>query len=189
MRFSKRSKEEFNNWWKELVESSYENINKRDKSGSTVLHYAVGILDQKKVRLLIEKGADINAADAGKYRPLHLAVMAQRVENIKELIRSGAEVNVEERGSKLTPLHLGCMIGEKKIVEELVKAGASVEQKDKFGKTAIDHARNDKKIIEILKNHTIANKQKEFIEKVKSVSEKAAAGVIVVRGEPIEEEV
>lgn len=78
MRFSKRSKEEFNKWWKELVESSFENINKRDKKERTILHYAVGILDPKKVRLLIQKGADINVADAGQYRPLHLAVTSRK---------------------------------------------------------------------------------------------------------------
>ncbi|WP_341819941.1 ankyrin repeat domain-containing protein [Wolbachia endosymbiont (group A) of Cydia strobilella] len=94
VKFSKKEREEFNKSWKEVLDNPIENINKKDTKGRTILHYAVGMLDPKKVRLLIEKGADLDAADAGKYRPLHLAVMGQRLENIKELIKAGVEVNV-----------------------------------------------------------------------------------------------
>ncbi|GFQ69405.1 hypothetical protein TNCT_326801 [Trichonephila clavata] len=71
--------------------------------------------------------------------------MGQRVENTKELIKAGADVNAVERSSKFAPLHLACMVAEIKIVEELVKAGGNVEQKDKFGKTPMDYARNSKR--------------------------------------------
>ncbi len=113
---------------------------------------AVGMPDPKKVRLLIKKGANVNVADAGQYRPLHLAVMGQRVENTKELIKAGADVNAVERSSKFAALHLACMVSEIKIVEELVKAGANIEQKDKYGKTAMDYARSNKEITEVLEN-------------------------------------
>ncbi|QMV45887.1 ankyrin repeat domain-containing protein [Wolbachia pipientis] len=164
MRFSKQSKKEFNKWWKELEENSYENINKKDKKGKTILHYAVGILDPKKVKLLIEKGADINAADVGGYVPIHLAVIGEQLRNVKELISAGANVNVVERNGKNTPLHFACMSGEVEIVKELVKAGAKTDQPDKSGKTPIDCAKNNKEIIEVLKNNAIANKQKEFVD-------------------------
>ena len=59
MKFSRKDEKqegkEFNNSWKELLQNSFENINKRDKKGETILHYAVGISDQKSVRLLIKK--------------------------------------------------------------------------------------------------------------------------------------
>ncbi|WP_245611047.1 MULTISPECIES: ankyrin repeat domain-containing protein [unclassified Wolbachia] len=126
------------------------------------------------MRLLIQKGANVNVADAGQYRPLHLAVMGQCVENTKELIKAGADVNAVERSSKFTPLHLASMVSEIKIVEELVKAGAGVEQKDEFGKTPIDYAKNNKEIKEVLENVKIANKQREFIERTR---ESMAAGV------------
>ena len=122
-------------------------------------------------------------ADAGQYRPLHLAVMGQRLENTKELIKAGVEVNAVERSSKFAPLHLACMVAEIKIVEELVKAGANVEQKDKFGKTAMDYARNNKEIKEVLENVKIANKQGEFLEKLVVVSESTVAGVIMAKEE------
>lgn len=183
VKFSQKEREEFNKAWKEVLDNSIENINKKDTKGRTILHYAVGMPDPKKVRLLIKKGADINAADAGQYRPLHLAVMGQRLENIKELIRAEVEVNVAERSNKFAALHLACMVAEIKIVEELVKAGANVEQKDKFGKTSIDYARSNKEIIEVLENVKMANKQREFIERVRVVSESTAAGVIEAKEE------
>ncbi|GFT61891.1 hypothetical protein NPIL_404931 [Nephila pilipes] len=65
--------------------------------------------DPKIVRLLIKNRADVDAADAGKYRPLHLAVMGQRLENTKELIKAGANLprytlpaSIFERGQ---PVH------------------------------------------------------------------------------------
>ncbi|WP_353282514.1 ankyrin repeat domain-containing protein [Wolbachia endosymbiont (group A) of Myopa testacea] len=141
-------KEAFN---KSLLENSFKSVYERDENGRTVLHYAV---DAKTVRLLAEKGANVNAVDVGGYTPLHLAVTAQNLENVKELIRSGANVNAEEYGSKNMPLHLGCMIGEKEIVEELVEAGGEIEKEDKFGLKAMDYAKNSKEVTEVLKKET-----------------------------------
>ena len=141
-------KEAFNKSAKELLENSYKNIYARDENGRTVLHYAV---DAKTVRLLVEKGVDVNAADVGGHTALHLAVTEKRLETMRELIKSGANVNAEEYGNKCTPLHLACMVGKKEIVEELVKAGADIEQEDKFGMTAMDYAKNSKDVTEVLK--------------------------------------
>lgn len=128
---------------KELLENSYKNIYERDEKRRTVLHYAV---EAKTVRLLVEKGANVNAADVEGYTALHLAVTEKRLEIVRELIKLGGNVNAEEYGNKCTPLHLACVVGEKEIVEELVKAGAEIEQADKFGMTAMDYAKNSKEI-------------------------------------------
>lgn len=129
-----------------LLENSYKNIYERDR---TALHYAI---DAKTVRVLVEKGVNVNAADIGGYTALHLAVTEKRLETVRELIKSGADVNAEEYGNKCTPLHLACMVGEKEIVEELVKAGGEIEQADECGMTAIDYAKNSKEVTEVLKN-------------------------------------
>ncbi len=145
------SKKEKEKSVKELLENSFKSVYERDEKGRTVLHYAV---EAKTVRLLVEKGVDVNAADVGGYTALHLAVTEKRLEIVRELIKSGADVNVEEYDSKCTPLHLACMVGEKEIVEELVKAGGEIEQADKFGMTAMDYAKNSKEIAEVLKKET-----------------------------------
>ncbi|KAG8174678.1 hypothetical protein JTE90_027148 [Oedothorax gibbosus] len=112
------------------------------------LHYAV---DAKTVRLLVEKGANVNAKDIEGYTALHLAVTEKRLEIVRELIKSGANVNAEEYENKCTPLHLACMVGKVEIVKELVEAGAEIEQADKFGMTAMDYAKNSKEVTEVLK--------------------------------------
>ncbi|WP_349966972.1 ankyrin repeat domain-containing protein [Wolbachia endosymbiont of Armadillidium arcangelii] len=136
---SKKEKEE------SLLENSFKNIYERDR---TALHYAV---DAKTVRVLVEKGANVNAADVEGHTALHLAVTEKRLEIVRELIKSGGNVNAEEYGNKCTPLHLACMVGEKEIVEELVKAGGEIEQADKFGMTAMDYS---KEVTEVLKKET-----------------------------------
>ncbi|QOD38533.1 ankyrin repeat domain-containing protein [Candidatus Wolbachia massiliensis] len=192
MLFIRNSNETFNRSLKELAKNSYENINKKDKKGRTILHYAVRESDPKTVRLLIKKGADVNSKDVGGYVPMHLAVMGKRLKNVKELISSGANINVVERNGKHTPLHFACMAGEVEIVKELVKAGAKTDQPDKSGKTPMDCAKNNKEIMEVLKNAKIANEQKKFIEKIESIEtirivlENMVADVIVEREDPIE---
>lgn len=185
VKFSRKEKEEFNNLWKELLENSFESVNKKDKKGRTILHYAVSVLDQRMVRLLIKRGADINASDVGQYRPLHLAVMGQRLWNTKELIRAKVEVNVAERHGKHTPLHFACMVGAVEIVKELVKAGGDAEQKDRYGKTPMYYAKNNKKIMEVLDNN-IAKKQGEFLEKIKV--ERTVEGVVKEELTEVDEE-
>ncbi|WP_264705156.1 MULTISPECIES: ankyrin repeat domain-containing protein [unclassified Wolbachia] len=134
-----------------LLENSFKNIYERDEKGRIALHYAI---DAKTVRLLVEKGANVNAADVGGYTALHLAVTEKRLETVRELIKSGGNVNAEEYGNKCTPLHLACMVGKVEIVKELVEAGAEIEQADKFGMTAMDYAKNNKEIAEVLKKET-----------------------------------
>ncbi|MCJ7454695.1 MAG: ankyrin repeat domain-containing protein [Wolbachia endosymbiont of Homalodisca vitripennis] len=103
------------------------------------------------MKLLVEKGVNVNAADVKGYTALHLAVTEKRLEIVRELIKSGANANAEEYGNKCTPLHLACMVGKVEVVKELVEAGAEIEQEDKFGMTAIDYAKNSKEVTEVLK--------------------------------------
>ncbi|RDD33872.1 ankyrin repeat [Wolbachia endosymbiont of Cylisticus convexus] len=90
---SKKGKEAFNKSAKELLENSYKNIYARDEKERTALHYAI---DAKTVRLLVEKGVDVNAADVEGYTALHLAITEKRLETVRELIKSGANTNAEE---------------------------------------------------------------------------------------------
>ncbi|WP_343289089.1 ankyrin repeat domain-containing protein [Wolbachia endosymbiont of Encarsia formosa] len=147
----------FNKSAKELLENSYKNIYARDENERTALHYAV---EAKTVKLLVEKGVNVNAADVGGYTALHLAVTEKHLETVRELIKSGANANAEEYGNKCTPLHLACMVEKVEVVKELVEAGAEIEQEDECGMTAIDYAKNSKEVTEVLK------KEMDRIEKL-----------------------
>ena len=66
-------------------------INKGDYDGRTALHLAAAAGHVKVVRLLISKGADINATDNWGGKPLDDAIRQGRVECIKILKEMGAE--------------------------------------------------------------------------------------------------
>jgi len=66
-------------------------INKGDYDGRTALHLAAAAGHVKVVRLLISKGADINATDNWGGKPLDDAIRQGRVECIKILKQMGAE--------------------------------------------------------------------------------------------------
>ncbi|MBR9984204.1 MAG: ankyrin repeat domain-containing protein [Wolbachia endosymbiont of Homalodisca vitripennis] len=113
-------------------EVSSNDINKRNEEGETILHQAS---DYKTVRLLIKKGAEVNARDKNGYTPLHCAVFAKSLENVKVLLREGADVNATQYVTGCTPLHSACKGAGVEIIKELVKAGAEVNQLNKYGAT------------------------------------------------------
>ncbi|KAF7551890.1 hypothetical protein G7Z17_g4704 [Cylindrodendrum hubeiense] len=50
-------------------------INRQDRSGKTSLHYAVDKSSRAMVKLLLEKGADVNILDMHSNAPLHVAIL------------------------------------------------------------------------------------------------------------------
>jgi hypothetical protein len=69
-------------------------INKADEYGLMPLHYAVGGGNVEIVKLLLGKGADVNAKEWYEDKtPLHYAVEGGNVEIVKLLLDKGANVN------------------------------------------------------------------------------------------------
>jgi ankyrin repeat protein len=115
----------------------------RPNVGRTPLHYAAGgpqygaggqHLDVAKV--LLAKGADVNAKAEGGYTPLHVASGLGQKEIVQLLLRSGANPNaLDTRG---TPLHAAVLQGQKDIVLLLLNAGAQVNASDPHGTRPLD---------------------------------------------------
>ncbi|MCL5773105.1 MAG: ankyrin repeat domain-containing protein [Firmicutes bacterium] len=152
-------------WNEEIVElliSKGADVNAKNKSGYTPLHLAVMprmprekiVSDPdakerpysiparlKVVKLLISKGADVNAKNKSGYTPLHLAVMPQEkkvrfpddrlrsysipapIEVVELLISKGADVNIRANNGE-TPMQAALRVGRKDIAELLRKHGA-----------------------------------------------------------------
>lgn len=75
------------------------------KSSSSLLHIACGAKKQDIMELLLEYGADVNAADADSKTPLHLACTEQHADLIRYLLENGADPTVRDKNGD-TPLHL-----------------------------------------------------------------------------------
>ncbi len=109
-----------------------------------------------KLKLLLDKGADINAKsknhDYGYNTPLVNAVENGNLKIVDFLIKHGA--NVDAQGNVLNALGCASWNGHKEIVELLIKNGADVNFKDGGGFTPLhDAARSEVEITKILLEH------------------------------------
>jgi cytochrome c len=98
-------------------------VNEPDKF-ATPLYYAVSRQHLDAARLLIERGADVNAGPKVSGPPLKPAVAKSNVELITLLLKHGADPNVAV--GKQTALHEAVRHGCLPCVKALVAAGADV---------------------------------------------------------------
>ena len=85
-------------------------------------------------RLLIARGADVNAADFSGFSPLHAAVVAGNRDMVATLVAKGADINEKVVGGH-TPRHRAAATNQPLMVELLLGNGASPTLKDSEGKT------------------------------------------------------
>lgn len=102
----------------------------------TVLHWAAEKGNAEIIRLLIERGADVNAPDRAKLTPLHMAAGIGALETVRHLLKAGADPNVRARDQQ-TPLHNACRGGNLEIAQALLAAGARLELKNEEGNTPL----------------------------------------------------
>ena len=97
-------------------------INAKNRSGSTPLHWAVSRNKASIAKLLIEFGANIDSADNMGNTPLHFAINSKE-ELILLLIRSGANVNATNNNGS-TPIIEALLKNNNTHSKYLLLAGA-----------------------------------------------------------------
>jgi ankyrin repeat protein len=148
-------------------------VNAKDTTGNTALRYAVGTklgdlnddmhvyyestgqsVDPEIVKLLIEKGADVNAENDLGQTVLMGAAKGRHPEVLRILIDRGAEVNLKDKEGHTALMH-AARVGTLSGVKLLVERGADVS--GKYGQTALNlaSARNQPEIVEYLKAHGV----------------------------------
>ncbi|RYF84624.1 MAG: ankyrin repeat domain-containing protein, partial [Chitinophagaceae bacterium] len=98
--------------WVQKCTSDGLNVNARDGSGMTPLHWVadmglVGISSEREkiVRVLLQHGANVNAKDNADVSVLARAVLAGNEDIVKIIIAAGADLNsIDQRGD--TPLDI-----------------------------------------------------------------------------------
>ncbi len=101
--------------------------------------------DTGLARLLIEKGADLNARDNHQQTPLHWAAKKGHTDTVRLLIENGVDLDAKDN-YQWTPLHLAAMKGHTDIarllIEKLIEQGkaAEVNAKDNYQRTPLHWA-------------------------------------------------
>jgi ankyrin repeat protein len=98
--------------------------------------------DPKKIRKLLDKGADVNAKDGHEYTALSSASDDGHTQIVKALLEAGADVNAKD-GYENTALSLASNEGYREIVKALLEAGADVNVKNIHGDTALIQASDE----------------------------------------------
>lgn len=113
------------------------NINEKYLHDFTVLHIAITNGYEEIIRILVQKGARIDAETTMRRRPIHLAVLKGDFKIVDFLVACGANVNCLDI-DKNTPLHFASRLGYKELVKYLLFKEANVTQKNHFQETPID---------------------------------------------------
>ncbi|TYZ66673.1 hypothetical protein PybrP1_000580, partial [[Pythium] brassicae (nom. inval.)] len=133
------------------------NVNDRDASGRTALHFASGAGSVAIARtilhlaasvggvggasvleyLLLQQHLNVNAADGDGCTPLHRAVHANSLASIALLLAAdGVQVDARDH-SGATPLTIAVECGHADIAVQLIDAGADVNAQDTVGESPL----------------------------------------------------
>lgn len=121
----------------ELVQALLEHhavVDVRDKDGFTPLIFAALHNLEKTVRLLLDKGADVNAQNDQGWTALMCAI--NRINLVKILIDRGANVNAADKDGQ-TVLIWSVTDGTCQTMQCLIDAGASLNARNNHGWTAL----------------------------------------------------
>ncbi|KAK8000963.1 hypothetical protein PG991_013185 [Apiospora marii] len=106
----------------------------------TPLHFAIGKEHRSMIRLLVEKGASINAKDRLGWTALHSAASRGLVEEAELFINIGAEIDTRDEVGR-TPCSLASFEGHIDVVRLLLGHGADMNAVDTAGQSSLDLAK------------------------------------------------
>jgi ankyrin repeat protein len=113
---------------RKILEHEPEAVRVWSFDGFTALHYAAYFDGPDAARILIERGADVEAISrneefAREARPLHSAVAARRSDVAVVLLEAGADPNARQHEG-FTPLMAAEQSGDLDLAETLIRHGA-----------------------------------------------------------------
>ena len=116
-------------------------VHSRSRTGWTPLHVAAYYGHLELAKLLLARGADVQAParDSVGDTPLLKAVIGQRVEMVELLLAHHADVRTPNLADA-TPLHKAAVYGDPAITQLLLDHGADVHARNSGGQTPLTHA-------------------------------------------------
>ncbi|KAN0137681.1 Ankyrin repeat-containing domain protein [Lactarius tabidus] len=121
------------------------NVDMRDNSGNTALHFAVSEGHPDIMRLLLDCDANVNMRDISGNTALHVAASEGHLEVARILLKLGANVN-SQNDMGLTPLQRasqGWRKGQRDIIRLLLDHGANLNTYNKYRNTPLHFAASE----------------------------------------------
>jgi ankyrin repeat protein len=117
-------------------------LNSTSSDGFTALHFACFFHQPEAARVLIEKGAAVDAVAANPMRvmPLHSAASSRNLEAARLLLEHGAPVNARQHGG-WAPIHAAAQNGDRAMVDLLLHYKADPALANDEGKSPAAVAR------------------------------------------------
>ncbi len=129
-------------------------VHEVDEYGFTALHGVAGEHHPEMAQLLIDHGANVNAANDEGVTPLHLAAWPEMV---AVLLRNGADLEARDRRGDTPLLTQAAEPESEDVMEALLQAGADVEARNADGESAMDLAlaREEDEKVDLLESFAV----------------------------------
>ncbi|XP_066439059.1 ankyrin repeat domain-containing protein 11 isoform X2 [Eleutherodactylus coqui] len=138
-------------------------VNKRNERGETRLHRAAIRGDARRIKELINEGADVNVKDFAGWTALHEACNRGYYDVAKQLLAAGAEVNTKGLDDD-TPLHDASNNGHFKVVKLLLRYGGNPHQSNRKGETPLKVANSPTMVNLLLGKGTYTSSEESSTE-------------------------
>ena len=126
---------------KKLLHEDPELAKGKDHSDSTLLHHAAGFGNTETIKLLLDRGADVNAKNRLEGSPLHWAVRSDEKTGL--LLEHGAHINGKTQDGS-TPLYLASRRRDShSVLQLLLEKGADPNLATLNGRTPLMAAAGD----------------------------------------------
>ncbi len=123
-----------------LIDSS--NLELANSKGETILWQATNARSINCVKLLLEKGANVNTYDNDGWTPMHIAVQNNDIEMVELLMQYHPNINQQDKyGNNVIWTAVFNSRGEDYLIALLLKNGADPLVKNKSNISAIDLAK------------------------------------------------
>lgn len=126
---------------REMLDRDPSLLNRYSPDGFPPLGLAIFFRHRDVAKLLIERGADVNAAatNAQKVAPVHAAAAVRDVDTMRLLLERGADPNATQQ-MDVTPLHGAASRGDVEMAKLLLSHGANADAKMSDGTSVTDLA-------------------------------------------------
>ncbi|KAH7319189.1 ankyrin repeat-containing domain protein [Rhexocercosporidium sp. MPI-PUGE-AT-0058] len=122
------------------LELSGEDVNSREASGRTALHWAAVRGDLVALETLINFGADCNALSNAHWSPLHSGSLSEEPEVLERLVKAGADIE-EPNNRGDTSLSIVCLVhDDENFLNTLYRLGANINTTNARGETCLHRA-------------------------------------------------